>query len=163
MAYELQAAKIRQRIRNEEIQIEVVERKKAIEVEEKEVLRKELELKSAVRLPAEAESYRMQQLAEANRLQTIEGAKAECERIKLVGTAEASAIVGVGKADAERMKQKAAVYKQYGEAAIMSIVLEALPKVRKFDSFVKGGGITIFVFSGTALCVKKISLEPKNI
>lgn len=129
MAYELQAAKIRQKIRNEEIQIEVVERKKAIEVEEKEVLRKELELKSAVRLPAEAESYRMEQLAEANRLQTIEAAKAECERIKLVGTAEASAIAGVGKADAERMKQKAAVYKQYGEAAIMSIVLEALPKV----------------------------------
>lgn len=64
------------------------------------------------------------------RLQTIEGAKADSERIKLVGTAEASAIAGVGKADAERMKQKAAVYKQYGEAAIMSIVLEALPKVR---------------------------------
>lgn len=107
----------------------MVERRKAIEVEEKEVLRKELELKSAVKLPAEAESYRMQQLAEAKRMMTIEAAKADSERIKLVGTAEASAISGVGKADAERMKQKAAVYKQYGEAAIMSIVLEALPKV----------------------------------
>lgn len=45
----------------------MVERKKAIEVEEKEVLRKELELRSSVRLPVEAESYKMEQLAEARR------------------------------------------------------------------------------------------------
>lgn len=56
-------------------------------------------------------------------------AQAESERIRLIGTAEATVISSVGKADAERMKQKAAVYKQYGDAAIMSIVLEALPKV----------------------------------
>lgn len=56
-------------------------------------------------------------------------AQAESERIRLIGSAEASVISSVGKADAERMKQKAAVYKQYGDAAIMSIVLEALPKV----------------------------------
>lgn len=60
MAYELQAAKIRQQIRNEEIQIEVVERRKEIQVEEQEVLRKERELNATVRLPAEAESYRVQ-------------------------------------------------------------------------------------------------------
>lgn len=34
MAYELQAAKIRQKIRTEEMQITVVERKKQIEIEE---------------------------------------------------------------------------------------------------------------------------------
>ncbi|CAH1163201.1 unnamed protein product [Phaedon cochleariae] len=118
LAYELQAAKIRQKIRNEEIQIEVVERKKQIEIEVQEVLRKEGELNATVRLPAEAESYKVEILAEGHR-----------ERIKLIGTAEASAIVSVGKADAERMRQKAAVYKQYGDAAIMSIVLEALPKI----------------------------------
>lgn len=67
LAYELQAAKIRQKIRNEEIQIEIVERRKQIEVEAKEVMRKELELKSTVRLPAEAESYKMEALAEAKR------------------------------------------------------------------------------------------------
>jgi len=43
--------------------------------------------------------------------------------------AEASAIEQVGKAEAERMRMKAAVYKQYGDAAIMNIVLEALPKI----------------------------------
>lgn len=59
----------------------------------------------------------------------MKSAQAESEKIKLLGTAEAAAISSIGKADAERMRQKAAVYKQYGNAAIMSIVLEALPKV----------------------------------
>jgi uncharacterized membrane protein YqiK len=64
------------------------------------------------------------------RTQTVEVAKAEAEKIKKIGAAEAYAIEGVGKAEAERMRMKAAVYKQYGDAAIMSLVLEALPKVK---------------------------------
>ncbi|XP_008191971.1 flotillin-2 isoform X1 [Tribolium castaneum] len=129
LAYELQAAKIRQKIRNEEIQIDVVERKKQIEIEAQEVMRKERELNATVRLPAEAESYKVQMIAEGKRTQTVQTAKAESERIKLLGTAEASAIAGIGKADAERMRQKAAVYKQFGDAAIMSLVIDALPKI----------------------------------
>lgn len=67
LAYELQAAKIRQKIRNEEIQIDVVERKKQIEIEIQEVQRKERELNATVRLPAEAESYKVQMIAEGKR------------------------------------------------------------------------------------------------
>lgn len=63
------------------------------------------------------------------RAQTIEAARAESEKIKQLGLAEAHAIKLVGKAEAERMKMKATVYKQYGDAAIMNIVLESLPKV----------------------------------
>nr|XP_018902485.1 PREDICTED: flotillin-2 [Bemisia tabaci] len=129
LAYELQAAKIRQKIRNEEIQIEVVERRKQIEVEEQEVQRKERELNATVRLPAEAESYKVQTIAEGKRTQTVEVAKAEGEKTKLVGSAEAFAIEAIGKAEAERMKLKATVYKSYGDAAIMSLVLDALPKI----------------------------------
>ncbi|XP_013167530.1 PREDICTED: flotillin-2 [Papilio xuthus] len=129
LAYELQAAKIKQKIRNEEIQIEVVERRKQIEVEQQEILRREEELVSTVRLPAEAEAYRLQAIAEGKRTQTVEAAKADAERIKVLGLAEATAIGDVGKADAERMLAKAKVYKQYGDAAIMALVLEALPKI----------------------------------
>lgn len=129
LAYELQAAKIRQKIRNEEIQIDVVERKKQIEVEAQEVSRKELELNATVRLPAEAESYRLQMIAEGKRTQTIQAALADSDRTMKIGESEAAAIGSIGKAEAERMRQKAAVYKQYGDAAIMSIVLEALPKI----------------------------------
>jgi len=49
------------------MEIEVVERRKQIEVEEKEILRKEKELIAIVRRPAEAEAYRMELIAEGNR------------------------------------------------------------------------------------------------
>ena len=39
LAYELQAAREKQKIRSEEIEIDVVERKKQIDIEEKEILR----------------------------------------------------------------------------------------------------------------------------
>merc|ERR1712098_975546 len=60
LAYELQAAKIQQRIRQEEIQIQVVERRKQIEIEEQETKRNKKELVAAVKLPAEAEAYKVQ-------------------------------------------------------------------------------------------------------
>merc|ERR1739844_297420 len=107
LAYELQAAKIQQKIRNEEIQIQVVERRKQIEIEEQEIRRKEKELMSTVKLPAEAEAYKVQTIAEGKRTQTVESARAE----------------------AEKMRMKASAYKQYGDAAIMALVLEALPQI----------------------------------
>ena len=51
----------------------------------------------------------------------------------MIGAAEAAAIEAIGKAEAERMRQKAAAYKQYGDAALMSLILEAMPKVRILD------------------------------
>ena len=67
LAYELQCAKEKQKIRGEEIEIEVVERRKQIEVQEKEILRKEKELMATVKRPAEAEAYKVQLLAEGHR------------------------------------------------------------------------------------------------
>lgn len=67
LAYELQAAKERQKIRGEEIEIDVVERKKLIEIEEKEIMRKEMELIATVKRPAEAQAFKMEQLAEGQR------------------------------------------------------------------------------------------------
>merc|ERR1712141_865918 len=129
LAYELQAAKIQQRIRNEEIQIQDVERRKQIEIEEQEIKRKEKELISTVRLPAEDEAYKVQTVAEGNRTKTVEAARAEGEKIRLIGGAEAKAVEAVGRAEAEKMRMKASAYKQYGDAAILSLVLEALPQI----------------------------------
>merc|ERR1719460_300306 len=129
LAYELQAAKIQQRIRNEEIQIQVVERRKQIEIEEQEIKRKEKELTATVKLPSEAEAYKVQTVAEGNRTRVVESAKADGEKIKLLGGAEARAVEAVGKAEAESMRLKASAYKQYGDAAVMSLVLEALPAI----------------------------------
>merc|ERR1719461_408124 len=125
----LQAAKIQQKIRNEEIQIQVVERRKQIEIEEQEIKRKEKELTATVRLPAEAEAYKVQTIAEGKRTQTVEAARAEAERVRLIGASEARAIEAVGRAEAEKMRMKASAYKQYGDAAVMALVLEALPQI----------------------------------
>jgi len=40
----------------------------------------------------------------------------------------------VGKAEAERMRLKASAYKQYGDAAMVSLILETLPKVSSQDT-----------------------------
>lgn len=129
LAYQLQAAKEKQKIRSEEMEIEVVERRKLIEVEVKEITRKEMELTAMIKRPAEAEAFKIEMEAEGNRIKKVEEAKAEAETIKLIGMAEAGAIESVGKAEAEMMRLKAAAYKQYGEAAILSLVLETLPKI----------------------------------
>ena len=129
LAYELQANKEKQKIREEEIQIMVVERRKQIAVEEKEIERKEKELTATVKRPAEAESYKVQTLAKGQRTKTVAAAQADAEKIKMVGGAEAATIEAIGKAEAERMRQKAAAYKLYGDAAMTSLILESLPKI----------------------------------
>lgn len=129
LAYKLEEAKLQQNIRTEQIKVQVVERKKQIEIEEQEIKRKEKELTSSVKLPAEAQAYKTQIIAEGQRTQVIEAAKAEAESVRLIGAAEATSIEAVGKAEAEAMKLKAKAYSQYGEAAIMSLIVEAMPKI----------------------------------
>merc|ERR1719251_885225 len=107
LAYELQAAKIQQRIKQEELQIQVVERRKQIEIEEQEIKRKEKELMATVKLPAEAEAFKVQTVAEGNRTRVVETAKADGEKIRLIGAADARAVEAVGRAEAESMRMKA--------------------------------------------------------
>merc|ERR1712080_237586 len=102
----------------------VVERRKQIEIEEQEIKRKEKELVATVKLPAESEAYKVQTIAEGQRTKTVEAARADGEKIRLLGATEA-----VGRAEAERMRMKASAYKQYGDAAILALVLEALPQI----------------------------------
>ncbi|XP_061460572.1 flotillin-2 isoform X2 [Rhineura floridana] len=129
LAYELQGAKEQQKIRQEEIEIEVVQRRKQIDVEEQEIIRTDKELIATVKLPAEAEAHRMQQIAEGEKVQQVLIARAEGEKIRKVGEAEALVIEAIGKAEAEKMKLKAEAYQQYGEAAKMALVLDALPAI----------------------------------
>uniref|UniRef100_A0A3P9MI11 Flotillin n=1 Tax=Oryzias latipes TaxID=8090 RepID=A0A3P9MI11_ORYLA len=129
LAYELQAAKESQKIRLEEIEIEVVQRKKQITIEEKEIDRTEKELVAIVKRPAEAEAYKLRQLAEGQKLKKILIAQAEAEKIRKIGEAQAATTEAVGRAEAEKMKLKAEAYQQYGDAAKTALVLSALPKI----------------------------------
>ena len=62
-----QAAKTKQRIREENMQVTVIERSQQIQVQDQEITRRERELDSQVKKPAEAEKFRLEKLAEANR------------------------------------------------------------------------------------------------
>lgn len=81
MAYELQAAKTKQRIKEEQMQIKVVERTQEIAVQDQEMVRRERELEATVHRPAAAEKYRLERIAEANRNRVILEAEAEAESV----------------------------------------------------------------------------------
>jgi flotillin len=49
------------------MQVKVIERTQQIQLQEQEIVRRERELESKVRKPAEAEKYKMEKLAEADR------------------------------------------------------------------------------------------------
>lgn len=79
--------------------------------------------------PAEAESFRQETMAAAAQTEVVKAALADAEGIKQVGAAEAAAIQAIGEAEASAMSARAAAYKDYGDAAVMSLILESLPKI----------------------------------
>jgi len=129
MAYSLQAAKVQARIKEEEMQVKVVERQQNIAIQEQEILRREKELDSKVRKPAEAEKFKLEKIAEATKLKTVLEAEAEAEAVALRGEAEAYAIEVKAKAEAEQMNKKAEAFKEYKEAAMVDMMLKVLPQV----------------------------------
>lgn len=129
LAYELQAAKTKQRIKDEQMQIKVVERTQEILVQEQEIMRRERELDSTVRRPAEAEKFRCEKIAEATRNRMIMEAEADAEAEILRGEADAFAIEAKAKAEVEKMAKKADAWKEYKEAAMLDMMLESMPKV----------------------------------
>nr|CAG4644768.1 EOG090X05NC [Leptodora kindtii] len=109
MAHGLQTAKTKQQLCAEQLQVTIIERRKQIEIEEQEIMRKEKELTATVKLPAEAESYQVEIIAHGRKAQVVEKARGEAEKTKLIGMAEASCIENIGRANAEAMRLKAAV------------------------------------------------------
>jgi len=129
LAYELQAAKTKQRIKEENMQIRVIERSQEIAIQSQEIERREKELESSVRKPAEAEKFKLEKLAEAHKIKLVIEAEAEAEAIALKGEAEAYAIECRAKAESEQMAKKADAWKEYKEAAMVDMMLQTLPKV----------------------------------
>jgi len=129
LEYDLQVAITKQRLKEEDISIEVVARRKMIEVERQEVERREKELMVQVRLPSEAEKNRMMIVAAGTKFKIVAEAEAQAEKIRLKGEAEAEAIALRGQAEAEAMQLKAQAFQQYGRAAVADMVFGTLPKV----------------------------------
>jgi flotillin len=151
LAYDLQKFKTGQLVKAEEVQVQIIEKQKQIELQQQEILRKQRELEANVQKPADAERYKVETLANARKFQLeaeAEGAAsatkatgfaaadvakatglAEAEANKARGLAEAAVIAAQGTAQAEAMQKKAESFKQYNEAAVIEMIVRVLPEV----------------------------------
>jgi flotillin len=151
LAYDLQKFKTGQLVKAEEVQVQIVEKQKQIELQQQEILRKQRQLEADVQKPADAERYKVETLANAKKFQleteaagaasatkatgfaTADVSKAtgiaEAEANKARGLAEASVIEAQGKATAEAMRVKADSFKQYNEAAVIEMIMRVLPEI----------------------------------
>ncbi|OCT67926.1 flotillin 1 L homeolog isoform X1 [Xenopus laevis] len=129
LAFQLQVAKTKQKIEEQKVQVQVVERAQQILLQDQEINRREKELEAKVKKPADAERYRLEKLAEAERMKLVTEAEAEAEAIRVKGEARAYAIEVKARADAEQMAKKAEAFQEYQDAAIVDMLLEKLPEV----------------------------------
>ncbi|MCU9614486.1 flotillin family protein [Caldibacillus lycopersici] len=152
-AYDLESARAKQQVTEQEMQVRIIERQKQIELEEKEILRRERQYDSEVKKKADADRYAVEQAAaaekakqyaeaEANKYRVETMAKAEAERIRLDGLAKAEAERAQGETEAEiirlkgiaeaEAKQKIAeAFEQFGQAAVLDMILKMLPEYAK--------------------------------
>jgi len=130
-AYDLEKQKIVQQVREEELQIELIEKTRRIEIEQKEIERREKELVASVEKPAAAERYRIEQLAEAEKTRLDKIALAEAEGIRQRGIAQAEVIRHQGEAEAQAMERKASAWQRYNEAAIFETLIQKLPELAR--------------------------------
>ena len=119
---ELQAQQVQ--IQREKLSIEVRERAEA----ERDAKIAAAEAERAVtQARAEAELYKADKEAEANLI----SAQREAEAKYVLAQKEAEAIRLKGEAEAEAMRLKAEAMKQYGQAAMMQMVIERLPEMAR--------------------------------
>jgi flotillin len=161
LAYDLQRYKTNQSLKREEVGVAVVEKEQQIVVQEREILRREKELEATVKRLADAEKYRIQTEAEANRFKFETEARgqaeaqkakgiAQAEVVKATGGAEAEVVALKGRAEAEAMAKKATSWKEYNQAAVIQLVIQALPEIAQAiaQPLSKTGSITIVNSSG---------------
>ena len=152
-AYDLETAKAKQEVTEQEMQVRIIERQKQIELEEKEILRRERQYDSEVKKKADADRYAVEQAAEAEKRRQIAAAdanqyriesqaKAEAEKIRVDGLAKADAKRAEGESEAEIIRLKglaeaeakrkiAEAFEQFGQAAVLDMVLKMLPEYAK--------------------------------
>ncbi|WP_075619357.1 flotillin family protein [Paenisporosarcina indica] len=152
-AYELQTAVSKQEVMEQEMQIKIIERQKQIELEEKEILRREKQYDSEVKKKADADRYAIEQNAAAAKSRVIAESDAEKYRIEARAKADAESVRldGLAKADSERAqgvteadiirlkglaeaeaKQKLAeAFEHYGQAAVLDMIVRMMPEYAK--------------------------------
>jgi flotillin len=151
LAYDLQKYKTGQLVKAEEVQVNIIEKQKQIELQQQEILRRQRELEANVQKPADAERYKVETLANARKFQleteaagAAAAAKAtgfanaevnqatglaEAEANRARGLAEAAIIEAQGRANAEATRLKAEAFQKYNEAAVIELLVKVLPEL----------------------------------
>ncbi|MFD0587948.1 SPFH domain-containing protein [Paenibacillus sp. GCM10027627] len=150
-AYSIQEARAKQSVVEEQMKVELVRKEREIDLEAKEILRREKQYDAEVKKKADADRYAVEQAAEANKAKELREADAmqyrieaeakaqaeqkrldglaiaEAERAK--GTAEAEVIRLRGLAEAEAKEKLAEAFAKFGEAAVLDIIVKMLPEL----------------------------------
>jgi len=151
LAYDLQKYKTGQLVKAEEVQVQIVEKQKQIELQQQEILRRQRELEATVQKPADAERYKVETQANARKFQleteaagaatatkaqgfaAADVAKAtgiaEAEANKAKGVAQAVIIEAQGKANAEATRLKAEAFQKFNEAAVLEMLVKVMPEI----------------------------------
>lgn len=129
LAFELQTCKTKQKIKEEVMETKVVERKARILVAEQQIQLTEKKLEAEVKQPSDAEKFRLETIAGAQKQRLLLEAEAAAEAKRLMGEAQALAITAKGNAEATNMHRKAEAWKEFKDAAMLSMYLETLPKL----------------------------------
>ena len=155
-AYEIQSQEQRKSIETATVNAEIAKTQREAELRQAEVEVQKQRLEADIRAKADAERYRQQQEAEADLFKRQKDAEAaryeqeqkaeaemkiaqaqkyareqEAEGIAAVGKAEAESIRAKALAEAEGIDKKAEAMKKYGEAAVIEMVMQALPEIAK--------------------------------
>ncbi|SEF68092.1 flotillin [Eubacterium ruminantium] len=155
-AYEIQKEAQRKTIEITKTEADIAKQEKEVDLKRREAEVKEQALDAEIKKKAEAEKFAKQQAADAElyqrqrnaeadkfeKQQAAEARKAQAEAdlyakqqeaagIQAVGEAEAKAIEAKGKAEAEALEKKAEAMKKYGQAAMVEMIVKALPEMAK--------------------------------
>lgn len=137
-AYKIEEQKQRRSLDIASTDADIAKREKESELAEREITLQERRLDADIRKKADADKYAAEKKAEAElyaRKQEAEAKRFEQEQIaegiKAVGAAEAEAIKAKALAEAEGIDRKAEAMKKYGEAAVVEMIMNALPEIAK--------------------------------
>lgn len=137
-AYSIQEQEQRKSIEVTSANADIARAERTAELKAREVEVTKQTLYAQIRAKADAERYAAQQAAEAELFRRTKEAEAkmierqkEAEGIRAVGEAEAEAIRLKALAEAEGIDKKAEAMKKYGEAAVIEMIMNALPQIAK--------------------------------
>src|SRR5213082_85486 len=128
-AYEIETNVMQQKVVEEAVKVQQVEREAQVKVQEAEIARREKELIATVLKQAEIERQRIETLASAERQRSISEAEGRASAIRAQGEAEAEIIIKKGEAEDKAMNVKAEAFQEYNQAAVLDKLITGLPEV----------------------------------